>query len=167
MDFGELKNDTSFVSKVEASSKAIDNVKKVIEQALAMNTDEMSIEDKVKYDIFLAYCVNSLYFMYLKVDGQDVSSHEIKHELNRIKEVMQKNQQVLDKKLRPTVAVDAAKRLVKGGLYDFKKKNEEFKQRYQNKQHHLPQHQQQRPGKIDINYNPNTAVNRKRKFEDD
>ncbi|XP_070502316.1 nuclear nucleic acid-binding protein C1D [Chironomus tepperi] len=165
MDFGELKNDISFVSKIEASTKAIDNIRQVIDQALEMNTDEMSLEEKVKYDIFLAYAVNSLYFMYLKVDGQDVSSHEIRHELTRIKEVMQKNQQVLDKKLRPTVAVDAAKRLVKGGLYDFKKKNEEFKQRYQNKQ--PQQHHQSRPGKIDINYNPNTAVNRKRKFEDE
>ena len=158
MDFGELKNDTAFVSKVEASSKAIDNIRKMIEQAIEMNTDEMSLEEKVKFDIFLAYAVNSLYFMYLKVDGQDVGTHEIRHELSRIKEVMQKNQQVLDRKLRPTVT-DAAKRLVKGGLYDFKKKNEEFKQRYQNKQ--------PRPGKININYNPNTAMNRKRKFEDD
>lgn len=164
MDFGELKNDTNFVSKVEASSKAIDNIRKVIEQAVEMNTDEMSLEEKVKYDIFLAYAVNSLYFMYLKVDGQDVGSHEIRHELTRIKEVMQKHQQVLDKKLRPKVAVQAAKRLVKGGLYDFQKKNEEFKQRYQNKQY--PQHQG-RHSKIDINYNPNSAVNRKRRFENE
>lgn len=159
MDFGELKNDTNFVSRVNASSNAIEKIKSKIDDAIQINTDEMSTEDKVNFDMFLAYAVNSLFFMSLKVDGQDISSHEIKHELNRIKEVMQKYQQLKDKKFRPLVDQQASKRLVKGAMYDFKKKNEEFRQRYQN--------QQKTRTKIDINYNPHTAVNRKRKFEDD
>lgn len=161
MDFGELKNDTNFVSRVQTSSNTIENIRKSIQDALEMNRDEMSVEEKVKLDLFLAYAVNSLYFMYLKVEGEDIGSHEIKHELNRVKEAMQRQQQIHDKKFRPKVESNVAKRFVKSGLYDFNKKNEEFKQRYQNQQHN------KKSQKIDINYNPHTAQNRKRKFDDD
>ena len=33
---------------------------------------------------------------------------------------------------RPVLQTDAAKRMVRGGLYDHKQKNEDFKKRYQN-----------------------------------
>jgi exosome complex protein LRP1 len=158
-DFGELKNDTSFVSKVQASSEAISNIQKMIDEALLMKTEDMTVEERVKFDLFLVYAVNSLYFMYLKANGDDVSKHGIKHEMNRIKEAMQRNQQIKDKSLRPQINQDVAKRFVKSGLYDMKKKNQEFRRRYEDKQ-------KQSHMRIDINYNPDRAPNRKRKFED-
>lgn len=159
-DFGELKNDTNFVSKVEASSEAISKIEKTIQKAIEMKTDDMSVEEKVKFDLFLVYAVNSLYFMSMRVNGDDISSHGIKDELGRIKESMQRHQQILDKDLRPTLNQDVTKRFVRGGLYDFKKKNEEFRRRHQK-----AQYQQQFPTKISTNFNPN-APNRKRKFDD-
>lgn len=56
--------------------------------------------------------------------------------------------------IRPVLQQDAAKRMIRGGLYDFQSKNEDFrKKRNLNK-------------KININENQN-AANRKRKFIDD
>ncbi|KAG5684667.1 hypothetical protein PVAND_013885 [Polypedilum vanderplanki] len=159
-DFGELKSDTNLVTKVQTSSAAIEKVQKMIDEALQMKTEDMSVEEKVKFDLFLVYAVNSLYFMYLKVNGSDITSHGIKHEMERIKEAMQRNQQVKDKNLRPKVDQEAAKRFIKSGLYDLKKKNQEFKMRQEEKR-------KQSLMKIDINYNPERAKNRKRKFEDD
>lgn len=67
---------------------------------------------------------------------------------------MERQKQIHDHKtIRPILEQDVAKRLVRGGLYDFKKKNEDFKRRNQ--------HQ-----KIHIHSNPNPQ-NRKRKFNDD
>lgn len=151
-DFGELKNDTSFVSKVEVSKEAIQKIEKTIQKAMEMKTDELSQQEKLNLDIFLTYAVNSLYFMYLRVNGDNLSSHPIKHELGRMKEAMERQKQIADRKFRPRVNEEAAKRFVKSGLYDHNQKNEEFRKRHSQK--------------ININHNPHNAPNRKRKFDD-
>jgi exosome complex protein LRP1 len=70
-DYGELKNDTTFVAKVQSVSEAIAKIEAAIKESANMKIDELSTEDKIKYDIFLTYAINSLYFMYLKVDGEN------------------------------------------------------------------------------------------------
>lgn len=40
-----------------------------------------------------------------------------------------KEKQIHDKKLRPVVDQNAAKRFIRGGLYDHKQKNEEYKKK--------------------------------------
>lgn len=150
-DFGELKNDTGFVSKLQASHEIINRIETTLQKAMEINTDNLSKEEKVNLDIFLTYAVNSLYFMYLRVNGENITTHPVKHELGRIKEAMERQKQIADKSLRPQIDQGAAKRFVKSGLYDHKLKNEEFKRKQQ---------------KIQLNYDPNCAPNRKRKFED-
>lgn len=160
-NYGELSNDNNFVSKVQASSEAIAKIQKTIQDAISeMNTEKMTAGEKVKFDLFLIFAVDSLYFMYLKANGSDISSHGIKHELGRIKEAMQRNQAILDRSLRPTVNKDVANKFIRSGLYDHKKKNTDFKRKYDKQQ-------QPQAMRIDINYNPHRAVNKKRKFEDD
>lgn len=81
-DYGELKNDLNFVSKVQATSEAIAKIEKVIKDSSEEKIDELSTEDKIKYDLFLAYALNSLYWMYLKVNGENpntVSRVDIVH----------------------------------------------------------------------------------------
>lgn len=74
---------------------------------------------------------------------------------------MERQKQIHDHKtIRPVLKQDAAQRMVRGGLYDFKKKNEEFKNKRQQNQN------QRREAKIYIHSNPNPK-NRKRKFNDD
>lgn len=150
-DFGELKNDTGFVSKVQASSEALAKIENTLQKAMEIKTDELSKEERLQLDIFLTYAVNSLYFMYLRVNGDNISTHPLKHELGRIKEAMERQKTIADKSFRPRVDEGAAKRFVKAGLYDHKQKNEEFRKKQQ---------------KIQIHHNPSTAPNRKRKFED-
>jgi len=158
-DFGELKNDVSFVSKVKAASEATAKIEKFIKDAAEMKTENLSTEDKVKYDLFITYAVNSLYWMYLKTNGDNPTTHGIKHELSRVKDAMERQKQIHDHKtIRPVLQKDVAKRFVRSGLHDVNKKNEDFKRkRHQN---------QNNPKKIHINSNPNPQ-NRKRKFSDD
>lgn len=151
-DFGELKNDSGFVSKVQASSEAIAKIENTLQKAMEIKTEDLTKEEKLQLDIFLTYAVNSLYFMYLRVNGDNISTHPVKHELGRIKEAMERQKHISDKNYRPKINEAAAKRFVKAGLYDHKQKNEEFRKRYQQK--------------IQVHHNPTTAMNRKRKFED-
>lgn len=179
-DFGELKNDVNFVSKVDAVTGAVAKIEKAIKDAAEVKTEDLSTEEKVKHDLFLTYAVNSLYWMYLKINGVNPSTvshvllphkagitisffqHGIKHELSRIKDAMERQKQIHDHKtIRPVLKQDAAKRMVRGGLYDFQKKNEEFRKRRQS-----PNQHQRQETRIHIHSNPNPQ-NRKRKFNDD
>lgn len=72
-DFGELKQDLSFVSKVQAVTDAIAKIEKAIKDSSEVKAEDLSTEDKVKHDLFLTYAVNSLYWMYLKINGENPS----------------------------------------------------------------------------------------------
>lgn len=72
MDFGELKNDTDFIEKVTNVDEVLKKIEKNIGDACAIkNYDTLTMEDKVKYDLYLSYSINSLYWMYLKLQGVD------------------------------------------------------------------------------------------------
>lgn len=72
---------------------------------------------------------------------------------------MERQKEIEDRKLRPTIQQDVAKRLVRGGLYDVQQKNEEFKRKRDQRDKQNQQH------KIYIGDNPNPQ-NRKRKFNE-
>lgn len=73
-DFGELKNDTNFVNKINASSEAIKNIEKTLQDAAEVKYEDLAPDEKVTFDLFLVYAVNSLYFNYLKVNGENPST---------------------------------------------------------------------------------------------
>jgi exosome complex protein LRP1 len=56
------------------SIPAIQKIQDLISSTNQINFDELTIEEKVKYDLFLCYSINSLYWMYLKMNGEDPNS---------------------------------------------------------------------------------------------
>lgn len=70
MDFGELKNDTDFVAKATNLQNALDKIEERISTVCDFpNYDDLSTEEKVKYDLFLSYSINSLYWMLCKLQA--------------------------------------------------------------------------------------------------
>lgn len=70
MDFGELKNDTDFVAKATNLQNALDRIEERISAVCDFpNYDDLSTEEKVKYDLFLSYSINSLYWMLCKLQA--------------------------------------------------------------------------------------------------
>lgn len=74
MDFGELEKDTEFVDIINKAAASFESIEELINKICAYpNYDELSIEEKVKCDLFMLYSINSLFFIYLKLQGKDVS----------------------------------------------------------------------------------------------
>lgn len=71
IDFGELKNDTNLVSRVENVRDAIETINQHVDKLLELKYEDLTPEDKVEYDIFMVYAINSLYFMHLKIIGDN------------------------------------------------------------------------------------------------
>lgn len=75
MDFGELKNDTEFVTKARNLQNALEKIDEQISAACDFpNYDDLSTEEKVKYDLYLSYSINSLFWMLCKLQAKDSSS---------------------------------------------------------------------------------------------
>lgn len=71
IDFGELKNDINLVSRVENVRDAIETINQHVDKLLELKYEDLTPEDKVEYDIFMVYAINSLYFMHLKIIGDN------------------------------------------------------------------------------------------------
>lgn len=72
MDFGELRNDEKFIKTVNNFSSALDKIEKSLNAAVELKEfEELSTQEKVKLDNYLAYAINSLYWMHVKLRGDD------------------------------------------------------------------------------------------------
>ncbi|KAJ0176260.1 hypothetical protein K1T71_008434 [Dendrolimus kikuchii] len=120
LDYGDLAKDTDFVNNCENLVKNLKEVQEVLDELLPLKKhyDKMSLPAQIELDLFLAYTLNSLHWISLRIEGVDPTKHPIKNELQRIKMTMLRWQQVKDRDKRPTMDLEAAKRFVKSGLYD-------------------------------------------------
>ncbi|XP_028166079.1 nuclear nucleic acid-binding protein C1D-like [Ostrinia nubilalis] len=120
LKYGELSKDKDFVDNCENLKENLQEVQKVLDQLLPLKEhyDKLELPAQIELDLFLAFTLNSLHWVHLRIQGIDPSKHPIKDELQRIKTVMMKWQEVKDKEKRPTVNIEAAKRFVRSGLYD-------------------------------------------------
>lgn len=116
LDFGELAQDEKFKELATNLKESIDKLQDHMERLHKINYDKLSQEDKVKYDIYQTYAINSIFWMYLKLIGEDLTEHGVIHELSRVKEAMARQKQFQDRKLQPRLEKDVAKRFVKHGL---------------------------------------------------
>lgn len=79
IDFGELKNDNNLVQAVANFEKNLDKIEKSLNTAVEFKDfDELSTQEKVKFDNYLAYSVNSLFWMYVKLQGLDPNEVRIR-----------------------------------------------------------------------------------------
>lgn len=79
IDYGELKNDTNLVTKSENLQAALEKIDERISAVCDFpNYDNLSTEEKVKYDLFLSYSINSLFWILCKlqaIESPTVSIH--------------------------------------------------------------------------------------------
>ena len=74
----------------------LDKIEKILESVLNnFNYKSFSAKEKVDYDLFIVYVLNTLNWMHLRLNGLDPNKSDAKQEFNRIKEYMQKAKQVM------------------------------------------------------------------------
>lgn len=71
IDFGELKNDTNLVSRVENVQEALEKINQHIDKMIELKYEDLTTAEKAEYDIAMVYAINSLYFMHLKIIGDN------------------------------------------------------------------------------------------------
>lgn len=127
MELKELEDDKAIQEKLQNLHDSIEKITKLLDTALKADTSQLSKKEKIDYDLFLTYALNTLYWMYLRTRGEDPVKNEVKNQLNRIKEYMFKAKQAHERQtVRPRIDQPAAKRFVKHGIkYKAPKNNQE------------------------------------------
>ncbi|XP_024220813.1 nuclear nucleic acid-binding protein C1D [Bombus impatiens] len=123
-DFEELSHDIDLIAKVkqyrDATTKIQDTIKYAANPAVY---EKLSDTDKIQYNLLMSYCLNSVFWMYLRAEGIDPAKHQIKSENDRLKRSMTRAKQINDKNtFMPRVNKDAAQRFVRNGLWEIKNK---------------------------------------------
>lgn len=78
-DYKELSQDESYIKVVEDLDKCLDRIEESFRQvAPLLKADDLAHYEQVKIDNYLIYSINSLYWIYLKLRGENpnqVRSH--------------------------------------------------------------------------------------------
>ena len=124
---------TDFPSELVAPIKnfqdSLGNIEKKIDPLLSIDYQELAENknldslSKAKLDCTSAFAINSLVWMWLRTRGENPKEVGVPSELERVKKSMVRLKEVQDKAKRVPVDGQAAKRLVKGSLWDHKDAN--------------------------------------------
>lgn len=126
----ELLNDEELIKNIQNLDSSIMDIEALLESRISVDYTSLSVEDKIKHDLLIAFTLNSLYWMYLRLDGADPTTHNIKRELDRIKTTMDMAKGAMARKNMLRVDKAAAGRFVGHALWtpENKKRNlEELK----------------------------------------
>ncbi|XP_057373425.1 nuclear nucleic acid-binding protein C1D-like [Daphnia carinata] len=103
---------------------ALSEMETVVNQLISMPLNEahscMKPLERSKYDTASVYAVTSLFWAYMKTQGVDPKTNGLPKELERVKNVIGRAKQIADKALAPKLDVSAAKRFIRGGLWESK-----------------------------------------------
>ncbi|XP_026476590.1 nuclear nucleic acid-binding protein C1D-like [Ctenocephalides felis] len=84
--------------------------------------DNLSVKKKVQIELYLSYALNSFFWMHLRTTGKDPTKHSVVTEMMKVREYMSKYKEIIDRDKKPTVDAQAAKRFIKGALWEPKAK---------------------------------------------
>ncbi|CAK9290703.1 unnamed protein product [Gordionus sp. m RMFG-2023] len=121
----------NFVLQIDDAIKKLDlqitDLKGIIQplqKAYNENNIKWSAIERANYNVAIIYLINSLFFMYMKLNSQDIDASGIKQELERIKECLKELRETEEKlgltvkPPHPTLNVPLAKSYIKNALFD-------------------------------------------------
>lgn len=95
MDYDNLGDDANVKNKLVNFRESINEIENLVKLATNSNIyNDLDLKDKVNYDLFMTYTLNTLYWLYLKSINQNPNKNDVRNQLSRIKQYMLKRDQV-------------------------------------------------------------------------
>lgn len=94
MELKELENDKLIQEKLQNLHDSVEKITNFLDTAFKADITQLTQKEKIDFDLFITYSLNTLYWMYLRIRGEDPNKNEVKNQLNRVKEYMVKAKQV-------------------------------------------------------------------------
>lgn len=119
LNFEELNKDQEIVDQLEridSSVNDIANILKLVNDPHIYN--ELSKNDKIKYNLLMSFSLNSLVWMHLRLEGIDPKRQRIIAENDRLKKAMVRAKEVTNKQNRKVhLNKETAQRFIRSGLW--------------------------------------------------
>lgn len=118
IDFGDLENDKHIQEKLTNLHNSVEKIEIMLEKLRTADIyEQLSQKQKVDYDLFIAYTLNTLYWLYLRIKNEDPNKNDVKNQLNRVKEYMLKAKQAHERNtIRPKLDQAVAGRFIRHGI---------------------------------------------------
>ncbi|XP_023933693.1 nuclear nucleic acid-binding protein C1D [Lingula anatina] len=101
----------------DSLTKVEDTLKPLLMTPLNEVHEKLNPLDCAKVNLVAAYAVNSLFWTYLNVRGENPKEHPVKQELDRIRGYMNRVKEIQEKEKAPKLDKPASKRFVKSALW--------------------------------------------------
>ncbi|EDV46929.1 uncharacterized protein Dere_GG17933 [Drosophila erecta] len=113
-----LQKDENMQHILKSFYSSIEVLEADMEKALALQAERtLTINEQIKLDSYLVYLNSTLYWIYLKLQGLDVSKHGVMHDLGRTKELLARDKEINDALAAPRLDMQAAKRFIAAGTH--------------------------------------------------
>lgn len=113
-----LQDDTKLEGMVKDLHTCIETLEADIKKALvAQKSRHLTTNDKIKLDSYLAYLCSTLFWIQLKLQGEDVSKHGVLHDLSRAREIMARDKEIDASLAAPRLNMPATKRFIAAGMH--------------------------------------------------
>ncbi|EDW46477.1 GM26682, partial [Drosophila sechellia] len=87
-------------------------------EALALQAERtVNTNDQIKLDSYLVYLNSTLFFIYLKLQGEDVSNHAVMHDLRRARDLLARDKEINEALAAPRLDMPPAKRFIAAGTH--------------------------------------------------
>lgn len=95
MECNAFNDDLDTKEKFNNFHESIKKIEDILDNLSDENVySSLNLKEKVDHDLFMAYTLNTLYWLYLKLKNEDPNQSDIKNQINRVKEYMVKAKQV-------------------------------------------------------------------------
>ncbi|EDX17991.1 nuclear nucleic acid-binding protein C1D [Drosophila simulans] len=113
-----LQEDESMQRILETFYSSIELLEADTEKALALQAERrLNTNEQIKLDTYLVYLNSTLFFIYLKLLGEDVSNHVVMHDLRRTRDLLARDKEINEALAAPRLDMPAAKRFIAAGTH--------------------------------------------------
>ncbi|EDX18042.1 nuclear nucleic acid-binding protein C1D [Drosophila simulans] len=113
-----LQKDENVQRILKTFYSSIEMLEAETEKALALQAaGTLNTNEQIKLDSYLAYLNSTLFFIYQKLQGADVSNHAVMHDLRRTRDLLARDKEINEALAAPRLDMPAAKRFIAAGTH--------------------------------------------------
>ncbi|ORZ05470.1 hypothetical protein BCR42DRAFT_338047 [Absidia repens] len=91
MDDAQLNRSKKAAKALKSRVDIIErHLQPLLKKDLVDTYNALPINEKCQLDVLLSYAINTLYYMYMRTQGQDPQQHDVFNELKRVQKYIEK-----------------------------------------------------------------------------
>ncbi|XP_051173376.1 nuclear nucleic acid-binding protein C1D-like [Leptopilina boulardi] len=118
INFEDLNKDQGIIDQLERINNSVNHIEDILKSVNDPEIyNELSKNDKIKYNLLMSFSLNSLIWMHLRLEGINPKRQRIMSENDRLKKAMFRAKEINNKKSKIRLNKETAQRFIRSGLW--------------------------------------------------